>query len=643
MTFYEAALRVLEAAGRPLNFQEITERSIQENLLSHVGKTPEMTMLSRLLAMARRKTDRKVVVTSKDMFALADWALSEDPDALVQTAASEIREEENLPPLRPAERHPEPRPENVRVAGRSADRKRWRDEEDGKRKKKKFPPASEVVFEILSDEDAALTAAAIIERARERELVPEDVTEQQLLTSLLEDNQRRIDAGRRPQFRFDKDTAEIALEKAGAPSELAPAELQAAFAVALGIPMEGGRPVLPKAPGAAEEAPAELQAAMAALKTAAKEARRATARALRKRLSELEAGTFEKSVARVLHTLGFRELKVAKRSKEGPLLTARKREGSLELRYAIRVLKGSAGVDRRAVQDLRRDVGHYSAQVALLVTTGEARGEAKSEATSGGALVFLWCGEALAEKFIEAHAGVTVTSVESYELDERFFDAAKVDAEESARRREERQRDKKERPPKRERERDREPREVEAAERPEGEEAEGEAEAAPTGAGEERPTEELRAEAPARIEAPARSEEELEEGEEGEGEGDEDELEEAGGGRPEEGAEGQPGQSGERRRRRRRRRGRRGRGQKGQEGAAVAGPAAEPPAGGEAREAPAASESVAAAAPVAVEPAERAEAPAAAEAPAPAEPPARPEASAPVAPPAPTGSDEGQS
>ena len=629
MTFYEAALRVLEAAGRPLNFQEITEKSIQENLLSHIGKTPEMTMLSRLLAMARRKTDRKVVVTSKDTFALVDWALPEEPDALAQTAASEIREEDNLPPLRPAERHPEPRTENVRVAGRSSDRKRWRDEEDGKRKKKKFPPASEVVFEILSDEDSALKAAAIIESARERELVAEDVTEQQVLTALLEDNQRRIDAGRRPQFRFDQATGEIALEKAGAPSEIAPVELQAAFAAALGIPMEGGRPVLPRAPGAAAEVPAELEAAQAALKTAAKEARRATARALRRRLSDLEAGTFEKAVVKVLHALGYRELKVAKRSKEGPLLTARKREGNLELRYAIRLLKGNTGADRRAVQELRRDVGHYAAQVALLVTAGEARGEAKSEATSGGALVFLWCGEALAEKFIEAHAGVSVTTVESYEVDERFFEAARVDAEESARRREERHRDKdkdkdkekekKERPPKRERE----PREA-VAEREERADEGGEAaaEAAPSEAGEEVGAEEHRAEAPARPEAPARAEEDFEEGEEGE----EDELEEAeafvAGNRPEEGAEGQPGQPGERRRRRRRRRGRRGRGQKGQEGAAAAGAAAGP--GGEG--APAAGGApVAEGAPAA---------PVEAAPPPPPAPPAPP-------PPAPTGSGEG--
>src|SRR5690606_30645992 len=129
MTFYEAALQVLEGAGHPLHFQEITERSIAENLLSHVGKTPEQTMLARLAAMAKRKGDRRVKVTAKDTFALAEWTVPEDPEALAVTGLVEPHPEEGLPPLRPVERHPEVRRENVRASGRGADRKRRRDED----------------------------------------------------------------------------------------------------------------------------------------------------------------------------------------------------------------------------------------------------------------------------------------------------------------------------------------------------------------------------------------------------------------------------------------------------------------------------------------------------------------------------------
>ncbi|HYO65361.1 MAG TPA: winged helix-turn-helix domain-containing protein, partial [Archangium sp.] len=320
MTFYEAALRVLESEGRPLTFLEITEKSIAQNLLSHVGKTPELTMLSRLAAMARRTRDRKVVVTAKDTFALADWALPEDAEALALTGVMEAHPEESLPPLRPVERHPEPRTDNVRVAGRGSERKRRREEEEEGRgaRRRRFPPIPEVVFEILSEADAALRPEQLLEQARGKELAAEDATVEALLTALLEDNQRRIDAGRRPQFSFSKESGAVALERAGAPSEAPPLELQAAFAAALGIPLEDGRPVLPRAGAAAAAATPEAQADAALLTTArsaVKDARKAVARVLRKRLGELDVGAFEKSVVKMMHALGFRELKVAKRSK----------------------------------------------------------------------------------------------------------------------------------------------------------------------------------------------------------------------------------------------------------------------------------------------------------------------------------------
>ncbi|HEY0131247.1 MAG TPA: aminoacyl--tRNA ligase-related protein, partial [Allosphingosinicella sp.] len=167
---------MLESEGRPLTFLEITEKSIAQNLLSHVGKTPELTMLSRLAAMARRTRDRKVVVTAKDTFALADWALPEDAEALALTGVMEAHPEDSLPPLRPVERHPEPRTDNVRVAGRGSERKRRRDEEEeagrgGRRRR--FPPIPEVVFEILSESDQALRPDQILEQARTKELAAE--------------------------------------------------------------------------------------------------------------------------------------------------------------------------------------------------------------------------------------------------------------------------------------------------------------------------------------------------------------------------------------------------------------------------------------------------------------------------------------
>lgn len=614
MTFYEAALRILESEGRPLHFLEITEKSIAQNLLSHVGKTPEITMLSRLAAMARRTRDRKVVVTSKDTFALVDWALQEDLEALAQTGVVEPNPEEDLPPLRPAERHPEPRTDNVRATGRGSERKRRReDEEERGGRKRRFPPLPEVVFEILSEADAGLRAEQLIERARTRELAPEDITVEAVLTALLEDNQRRIDAGRRPQFSFNKQSSEVSLERAGSPSEAPPLELQAAFAAALGIPLEGGRPLLARpaaAAGAAETLvdPAQL----ATLKTALKDVRRTVARGLRKRLGELEVGTFEKSVVKMMHALHFRELKVAKRSKEGPLLTARKREGSVELRYAVRLLKGTSTVDRKMVQELRRDLGHYSAQVGLLVSAGEARGDARTEAQASGALVMLWCGDALGEKFLEAKTAVSITQVELFDIDERFFEAAKLDADEAQRRREERQREKQKGEPggkeasSRRAEESGQDKEQELAEEPKPIEAE------------------VRESSLSAVPPPPPPEDE--EGEEGDDEGEDEDLEAASafvGGTPEGGASAEGGTPSERKRRRRRRRGRRGRGNKPEAGAPGAAPAGEAaPEGAPAAGVVAAAEAAAVVA-EASQPAGEAPQPAG-EAPAAAEPPPAP-------------------
>ena len=106
MTFYEAALRVLEAAGQPLTSVEITERSIAQGLLSHVGKTPEQTMLSRLAAMARRTRDRQVTVTAPDTFALTAWGLPEDAAALEAMSAPYEHPEEGLAPAPPGRAPP---------------------------------------------------------------------------------------------------------------------------------------------------------------------------------------------------------------------------------------------------------------------------------------------------------------------------------------------------------------------------------------------------------------------------------------------------------------------------------------------------------------------------------------------------------
>jgi hypothetical protein len=74
MTFTEAAAEVLRLAGKPLHYKEITELAIEKNLLSHVGKSPEVTMGARLAALLKKEDKTNPIMRVKPgVFALRDW------------------------------------------------------------------------------------------------------------------------------------------------------------------------------------------------------------------------------------------------------------------------------------------------------------------------------------------------------------------------------------------------------------------------------------------------------------------------------------------------------------------------------------------------------------------------------------------
>lgn len=89
MTFYEAAVEVLRRSGRPLHFKKITETAIKDHLLSHVGKTPEVTMEDRL-AQETKKEDASWIVRTRP----GVYMLREDVAKRLNEEAK-AREEEN--------------------------------------------------------------------------------------------------------------------------------------------------------------------------------------------------------------------------------------------------------------------------------------------------------------------------------------------------------------------------------------------------------------------------------------------------------------------------------------------------------------------------------------------------------------------
>src|SRR5215475_2440384 len=89
MTFTEAAAEVLRLVGKPLHYKEITDLAIEKNLLSHVGKSPEVTMGARLAALLKKSSkDNPLVRVKPGVFALREW-----DDATIKAGMNE----KNLP------------------------------------------------------------------------------------------------------------------------------------------------------------------------------------------------------------------------------------------------------------------------------------------------------------------------------------------------------------------------------------------------------------------------------------------------------------------------------------------------------------------------------------------------------------------
>src|ERR1700750_2075228 len=109
MTFTEAAVEVLRRAGKPLHFSAIAEAAVRENLLSHVGQDPEVTMGQRLAAMAKREDERRVVAVAPDgTFALIEWSVP--AEQIGERVAPPLHPEKDpaQPLSGPREREPRP-------------------------------------------------------------------------------------------------------------------------------------------------------------------------------------------------------------------------------------------------------------------------------------------------------------------------------------------------------------------------------------------------------------------------------------------------------------------------------------------------------------------------------------------------------
>lgn len=123
MTFTEAAAEVLRLAGKPMHYKEITELAIEKNLLSHVGKSPEVTMGARLAALLKKEDKTQPIVRVKPgVFALREWSdkkgkrgKEKDEADEADVDAGDATTEVNALDLEAAAVPPEPPPSSVAI------------------------------------------------------------------------------------------------------------------------------------------------------------------------------------------------------------------------------------------------------------------------------------------------------------------------------------------------------------------------------------------------------------------------------------------------------------------------------------------------------------------------------------------------
>src|SRR5688500_218529 len=141
MTFTEAAVEVLRLVGKPLHYKKITEIAIERNLLSHVGKTPEVTMSSRLATMVKKdRGEAPIIKVKPGVFGLREFSSDVMTHAESETG------------------HDYDAPEEEADVGGQRDDSEARVEHGGEPPKKKQLPGGDVFPEEADDDEPILAA-----------------------------------------------------------------------------------------------------------------------------------------------------------------------------------------------------------------------------------------------------------------------------------------------------------------------------------------------------------------------------------------------------------------------------------------------------------------------------------------------------
>ncbi len=459
MTFTEAAVEVLRSVGKPLHYKKITEIAIERNLLSHVGKTPETTMSSRLATMVKKdRGDAPIIKVKPGVFALRDSA--EEPEEENTTAESDAPEvaEAGEQALKVADDTPAEEPEEEpSIAAQDLPGADVFPEEDDD---------DELILANL-DEDSGEGRRARKRRPRRRRDRDSDGGGQSEAREARPERERRsppthrrprkepeapatrpAEAGE-PVGRDLSDAIETALRTrgrqarslvqvaenlieggrlAGSPATLAPTLAAAIRGDNAKRRAAGGRPRFREGDGQVSllewELPNDAVNSERDALRAADRQRHSVRRALISRLKELPDGALLELLAAWLNAVGVHSLR-AVRADGDFNLAGTLRRGPEETPLAISIYKGHKPVDKDAIVKLRGGLHDFDhARIGWVITLGRAaEGTATEGHAEGAAPCAVFDGDALAASMEEVGVGIQRVSLPLAVLDLDLLDS----------------------------------------------------------------------------------------------------------------------------------------------------------------------------------------------------------------------------
>jgi len=463
MTFTEAAVEVLRSAGKPLHYKKITEIAIELNLLSHVGKTPETTMSSRLATMVKKdRGDAPITKVKPGVFALrelpddaaeatesasadSDTPEAAEPDATPQEATTSDEAAEAAAPEEGAEEEtqgavrdlpgadvfPEEDDDDELILANLDD-----DSREGRKPRKRRPrrrrerdsdggPSSEARPERRAptrSRPRKEPAAPATRAAEAGEPVGRDLSD--AIETALRSRSRQ------PRALIQLAEALIDTGRlAGTPALLAPTLGAAIRGDNAKRRAAGGRPRFRVGDGLVSlmewSLPSDAVNAERDAIRAADRQRQSVRRAFIKRLRDLPDGALLELLATWLNAVGVQSLRAVRADAGDFSLAGTLRRGPEATPLAITIYRGKQPINNDAIVALRGGLHHFDhARMGWVVTLGQVRDGTIVEAhAEGAAPCALFDGDALAASMEDVGVGIQRASLPLAVLDIDLLDS----------------------------------------------------------------------------------------------------------------------------------------------------------------------------------------------------------------------------